>query len=108
MFPPPRFLALNWLPCESPSQDELKETVLRMREKSLKATGCNAAIRAISAYPRTSLAKLEMQEGFQYLALGSYHPVQYALGLGKRVELSGRARKKLGKFFLGVRDHCGF
>jgi integrase/recombinase XerD len=42
--------ALNWLPSESPSQDELKETVLRMREKGLKATGCNAAIRAINAY----------------------------------------------------------
>ena len=36
--------ALKWLPCESPSQEQLKEVVLRMREKGLKATGCNAAI----------------------------------------------------------------
>src|SRR5258708_4094424 len=42
--------ALKWLPTESPTQAELKETVLRMREKGLKATGCNAAIRAINAY----------------------------------------------------------
>jgi integrase/recombinase XerD len=42
--------ALKWLPNESPSQAELKEVVLRMREKGLKATGCNAAIRAINAY----------------------------------------------------------
>jgi hypothetical protein len=35
--------ALKWLPNESPSQDELKEVVLKMREKGLKATGCNAA-----------------------------------------------------------------
>jgi integrase/recombinase XerD len=42
--------AFKWLPCESPSQDQLKETVLRMRERGLKATGCNAAIRAINAY----------------------------------------------------------
>jgi integrase/recombinase XerD len=42
--------ALKWLPCESPSQEQLKDTVLRMRERGLKATGCNAAIRAINAY----------------------------------------------------------
>ena len=42
--------ALKWLPNESPSQNELKDAVLRMREKGLKATGCNAAIRAINAY----------------------------------------------------------
>jgi hypothetical protein len=37
--------SLKWLSSESPSQDELKDTVLRMREKRLKATGCNSAIR---------------------------------------------------------------
>ena len=42
--------AFKWLPSESPTQDELKDAVLRMREKGLKETGCNAAIRAINAY----------------------------------------------------------
>jgi integrase/recombinase XerD len=42
--------ALKWLPSEAPTQDELKEAVLRMREKGLKASGCNSAIRAINAY----------------------------------------------------------
>jgi integrase/recombinase XerD len=42
--------AFKWLRTESPSQDELKDTVMRMREKGLKATGCNSAIRAINAY----------------------------------------------------------
>lgn len=42
--------ALNWLPSESPSQDDLKAVVMQMREKGLKETGCNAAIRAINAY----------------------------------------------------------
>jgi integrase/recombinase XerD len=42
--------ALKWLPSESPTQDELKNVVMRMREKGLKETGCNAAIRAINAY----------------------------------------------------------
>ena len=42
--------ALRWLPSPSPTQEQLKDTVLRMREKGLKETGCNAAIRAINAY----------------------------------------------------------
>ncbi|MEG9435308.1 tyrosine-type recombinase/integrase [Edaphobacter sp. HDX4] len=42
--------ALKWLPSESPSQAELKDVVVKMREKGLKETGCNAAIRAINAY----------------------------------------------------------
>lgn len=42
--------ALRWLPCESPTQEQLKDTVLRMREKGLKETGCNAVIRAVNSY----------------------------------------------------------
>lgn len=42
--------AFKWLPSESPSQDELKDAVMRMCEQGLKATGCNANIRAINAY----------------------------------------------------------
>ncbi len=42
--------AFKWLPSESPTQGELRGTVLRMREAGLKETGCNAAIRAINAY----------------------------------------------------------
>jgi integrase/recombinase XerD len=42
--------ALKWLPGESPTQDQLREMVMKMRERGLKETGCNAAIRAINAY----------------------------------------------------------
>lgn len=42
--------AFKWLPSESPSQEELKDTVMRMRAKGLKETGCNAVIRAVNAY----------------------------------------------------------
>ena len=42
--------SFKWLRTESPSQDELKDAVLRMREKGLKATGCNSAIRALNTY----------------------------------------------------------
>ena len=42
--------AFKWLPSESPTQAELKNMVVRMREAGLKETGANAAIRAINAY----------------------------------------------------------
>jgi integrase/recombinase XerD len=42
--------SLKWLRTESPSDAELKDTVVRMREKGRKATGCNSVIRAINAY----------------------------------------------------------
>jgi integrase/recombinase XerD len=40
--------SLKWLRTESPSQDDLKDAVLRMREKGLKPTGCNSAIQALN------------------------------------------------------------
>jgi integrase/recombinase XerD len=42
--------ALKWLDSEAPTQAELNALVVRMREHGLKATGCNAATRAINAY----------------------------------------------------------
>ncbi len=42
--------AFKWLSSETPTQAELKSTVLRMREAGLKETGCNAVIRAVNAY----------------------------------------------------------
>lgn len=42
--------ALKWLDTEEPRQEELTRLVVKMRERGLKATGCNAATRAINAY----------------------------------------------------------
>lgn len=42
--------SLAWLPNESPSADELKTMVIKMREKGRAATGCNSVIRAVNAY----------------------------------------------------------
>jgi integrase/recombinase XerD len=42
--------SLRWLGTESPSADELKAFVIRMREKGLKPTACNNRIRAVNAY----------------------------------------------------------
>lgn len=55
--------SFKWLRTESPSQDELKEAVLRMREKGLKATGCNSAIRAINTYVHWVNAGLDVKCG---------------------------------------------
>jgi integrase/recombinase XerD len=48
--------SLAWMPNETPSADELKTVVLKMREKGRKATGCNSVIRAINAYLHWSTA----------------------------------------------------
>ena len=53
--------SLKWLPTESPTEDDLKAAVLRMREKGLKATGCNSAIRAINAYLHWSTAGADVK-----------------------------------------------
>ncbi len=42
--------SLRWLRTESPSQDDLRDAVMRMRAKGLKATGCNSAIQAVNTY----------------------------------------------------------
>jgi integrase/recombinase XerD len=41
---------LKWLRTESPSQEDLKDAVMRMRQKGLKATGCNSVIQALNSY----------------------------------------------------------
>ena len=46
--------SFKWLRTENPTEEELKDAVMRMREKGLKATGCNSAIRAINAYLKWS------------------------------------------------------
>jgi integrase/recombinase XerD len=42
--------SLKWLRSESPSQEDLRDAVLRMREKGLRASGCNSAIQAMNCY----------------------------------------------------------
>jgi len=54
--------SLKWLRSESPTQDELKDVVLRMREKGLKATGCNSLARAINAYLKWSGSALKIPQ----------------------------------------------
>jgi integrase/recombinase XerD len=54
--------SFKWLPTPTPTPDELKDAVLRMREKGLKATGCNSAIRAINAYLKWSESPLKIPQ----------------------------------------------
>jgi integrase/recombinase XerD len=50
----------KWLPSDSPSDAELKSMVVSIRQQGLKATGCNAAIRAINAYLKWSGSRLKV------------------------------------------------
>jgi integrase/recombinase XerD len=54
--------AFKWLHSEAPDADELKDAVIRMREKGLRATGCNSAIRAINAYLKWSGSPLKIPQ----------------------------------------------
>ena len=54
--------SFKWLSTETPTDEELKDSVIRMREKGLKATGCNSAIRAINAYLRWSGSTLKIHQ----------------------------------------------
>jgi integrase/recombinase XerD len=46
--------SLAWLGVESPTDGDLKNFVMRMREKGLKPSGCNCRIRAVNAYLKWS------------------------------------------------------
>ena len=46
--------SLAWLEVDSPTDDDLKYFVIRMREKGLKHSGCNCRIRAVNAYLKWS------------------------------------------------------
>lgn len=42
--------SLKWLPTPTPDEAILKDFVMRMRAKGLKATSCNCVIRAVNSY----------------------------------------------------------
>jgi integrase/recombinase XerD len=53
--------SFRWLRTESPSQDDLKDAVMRMRVKGNKATGCNSVIQAINCYLKWSGSALKIR-----------------------------------------------
>lgn len=74
---------LKWLPSESPTEDELKQVVVRMREKGLRATGCNSAIRSINAYLKWSGSPFKVPQMKEpQLILPTYSASQIQLLLG--------------------------
>ncbi len=52
--------SLKCLPSENPTADDLKTTVIGMRERGRKATGCNSSIEAINAYLKWSGSPLKI------------------------------------------------
>ena len=74
---------LKWLLSKSPTEDELKQVVLRMRQKGLRATGCNSAIRSINAYLKWSGSPLKIQQMKEpQVVLPTYSTKQLQLILG--------------------------
>lgn len=61
--------SLRWLQTDDPTDADLKDAVMRMREKGRKATGCNSAIRAINAYLHWHAKGSEVKCG-----IGCQHP----------------------------------
>src|SRR5882762_7962292 len=55
--------SFKWLQSDAPTEDDLKDAVLRMRDKGLKATSCNSAIRAMNAYLHWTAAGRERKCG---------------------------------------------
>jgi hypothetical protein len=41
---------LKWLAVENPSEDDVKNLVIRMRKQGLKTSSCNSRARSINAY----------------------------------------------------------
>lgn len=82
---------LKWLRSETPTEDELKHVVLRMREKGLRATGCNSAIRSINAYLKWSGSLLKIPQMKEpQIILPTYSSTQLQLLLGwKPKKLTG-------------------
>jgi integrase/recombinase XerD len=42
--------SLRWLPCEDPTQEQINATIVHMRERGLKETSVNTALRCVNAY----------------------------------------------------------
>jgi integrase/recombinase XerD len=73
----------KWLPSESPTEDELKQVVIRMREKGLRPTGCNSVIRSINACLKWAGSPLkipQMKEPNHVLPTYTQPQIQLSLG----------------------------
>jgi integrase/recombinase XerD len=60
--------SFKWLGNENPSEDDLTDLVVRMREKGLSSASCNNRIRAVNAYLKwlkspLTMSKLKEEEG---------------------------------------------
>jgi len=95
--------SFKWLPHESPSQDELKEVVLRMRERGLKASGCNCISRAVNAYLKWSGSPCKVPKLKEpSLVLPTFTPAQVSRLVSWKPK--GRYQKRLHLIVLFLLD----
>lgn len=67
--------SLRWLKVEQPTEDDLRDFVMRMREGGLKASSCNCRIRSVNAYLRWTGSSLHVPK----LKEEEYVPATYPL-----------------------------
>jgi integrase/recombinase XerD len=80
------------LPSQSPTEDELKQMIVRMREKGLRATGCNSAIRSINAYLKWAGSPLKIPQMKEpQIILPTYSATQLQLLAGLEATEGDRA-----------------
>jgi len=94
---------LKWLPSESPTEDELKQMVVRMREKGLRSTGCNSGIRSINAYLKWASSPFKIPQMKEpQVILPTYSAPQ--LQLTSRVEAKESHRHRLSTLIALLAD----
>jgi integrase/recombinase XerD len=54
--------SFRYLPNEAPTEEELKSVVMRMRERGLKATGCNSVIHTQGPYLKWCGSPLKIEK----------------------------------------------
>ena len=94
--------SLRWLCAESPTDTDLKDSVLRMRTKGLKPSACNSYIRAINSFLHwnamgtdvkcSSVCKhprlMSLKEPTLVLPVYTAHQVQRLVGSDRRASTS--------------------
>jgi integrase/recombinase XerD len=65
---------LKWLPSETPTQADLKDVVMHLREHNLTEVGCNTVIRCVNAYLHWAAQSAEASGAERKCGAGCTHP----------------------------------
>ncbi len=99
--------SLEWLGIEQPTQDDLRNFVVRMREAGLKASSCNCRIRSVNAYLHWNARGTDVKcgPGCEHLRVARLKEEQYVPATYSAKEIS-RILKWKAKGFYQRRLHA--